>query len=141
MKYEKIKINRAKFIILVYLILFQFSFLRAEGFDSKEYRDGYFSFNEVKYSYNKSRLFHGLNKNGINNNIRFLAETIKDKYQNVKTNDLAVYSHSSRSQEYFIDDYLIQLTTSYNEEKVLDGTYQNEFDISIIDLDDCKKKL
>ena len=109
--------------------------------NSKEYRDRHFPFNGngVKDLYNSSRLLKKNSKN--NNSIRFLAETIEDKYKNVKANDLTTYSHSSRSQEYVIDDYLIQLTTSYNEEKVLDGTYPNVFDISIVDLENCKNKL
>ena len=139
MKSEEIKINRVKFITLLHLFLIQLTFissnLNSAEFDSKENRvpDLSFNGNGVNFPYNNSRLF--------NNNIRFLAETVKDKYQNVKDNDLAAYSHSSRSQEFFIDDYLIQLTTSFNEEKVLDGTYKNLFDISIIDLDDCKEKI
>ena len=80
------------------------------------------------------------NKYNKYNKTRFLAQTINDVYQTIKTN-LLTYSHPSPSQEFQKDDYIFQLTTTYNEEKVLDGTYSNTNELSIIDLDQCKTEL
>ena len=74
------------------------------------------------------------------NQFRFLSEA-QDIYNSIKTN-LQTYSNNEFSQEIIVENvYSFQITTTSNEDKILKGIYNNVNDLSIIDLDECKKIL
>ena len=117
MKNEYLKKKRFLFLVMV-AFLTQFSVIKTE-------RTKNFSFNKHNQFYEK----------------RFLTPTINDVYQVIITTDLSAYTSVSASQETSFDEYIFQLTTTFNEEKILDGTNQNTQKLSIIDLDKCKSTL
>ena len=117
MKIEYLKKKRFLFLIML-VFLIQFSVIKTE-------RTKNFSFNKHNKFYEK----------------RFLTQTIKDVYQGILVNDLPSYTSVDASQETPFDGYMFQLTTTFNEEKILDETNQNTQRLSIIDLDKCKSTL
>jgi hypothetical protein len=117
MKIEYLKKKRFLFLVMV-AFLTQFSVIKTE-------RAKNFSFNKHNKFYEK----------------RFLTQTINDVYQSIIATDLSSYTLVSASQEKPFDEYIFQLTTTFNEEKILDGTNQNTQKLSIIDLDKCKSTL
>lgn len=117
MKNEYLKKKRFLFLVMV-AFLTQFLVIKTE-------RTKNFSFNKNNQFYKK----------------RFLTQTINDVYQDIITTDLSGYTSVSASQERSFDEYIFQLTTTFNEEKILDGTNQNTQKLSIIDLDKCKSTL
>ena len=117
MKIEYLKKKRFLFLIRV-LFLFQFSVIKMEITKNS-------SFNKLNNFYEK----------------RFLTQAINDAYQTIITSNLQNYNFGDASEEISNNGYIFQLTTIANEEKILDGTNQNNQRLSIIDLGKCKSTL
>ena len=103
----------------------------------KKYRFQFFFLFSLFIQFSILKSYH----NNKYNQFRLLTQTINDFYQNIISIELPNYSSSDISHESIFNDYIFQLTTTYNEEKVLDGTYSNTNGLSIINLDKCKSKL